>query len=88
MVWKTKYWWLKISSFDIIVLLAILFITAISSVYPFVKKAANPSGFNFPLRDDALANAIFLGTGLIHMLGDSASDFTDLKVNYPFAFLI
>ncbi|MFC4892030.1 ZIP family metal transporter [Pseudofrancisella aestuarii] len=75
------------NNFDVVVLLIILFVTAISGIYPFIKKAANPIGFNFPI-GDALANGVFLGAGLIHMLSDSASDFEDLKVSYPFPFLI
>ncbi|MED7820163.1 MULTISPECIES: ZIP family metal transporter [unclassified Francisella] len=74
------------SNFETIILLVILLVTIISGIFPFIKKASNPT-FEFPI-GDALANGIFLGAGLIHMLGDSASDFASLNVKYPFAFLI
>ncbi|MFT4694392.1 MAG: zinc transporter 1/2/3 [Francisella sp.] len=75
------------NNFQITVLLVILVVTAVSGIFPFVKKASMPAGFKFPA-GDALANGIFLGAGLIHMLGDSANDFADLHIDYPFPFLI
>ncbi|APA82967.1 ZIP family metal transporter [Francisella tularensis] len=75
------------SNFQLTILLVILFVTAISGIFPFVKKANNPNGFHFPI-GEALASGVFLGAGLIHMLGDSAGDFSELNIDYPFAFLI
>ncbi|AJI74230.1 ZIP Zinc transporter family protein [Francisella philomiragia subsp. philomiragia ATCC 25015] len=75
------------SSFQLTVLLVILVVTAISGIYPFVKKANNQDGFHFPV-GEALASGVFLGAGLIHMLGDSAGDFSELNIDYPFPFLI
>ena len=75
------------SSFQLTVLLVILIVTAVSGIYPFVKKANNPSGFHFPI-GDALANGVFLGAGLIHMLSDSAGNFAELNIDYPYPFLI
>lgn len=74
-------------NFEITVLLVILVVTAVSGIFPFMKKASNPDGFSFPI-GDALANGIFLGAGLIHMLSDSAGDFSELNIDYPFPFLI
>ena len=74
-------------NFQIIVLFVILVITAISGILPFIKKASNPAGFKFPI-GDAIASGVFLGAGLIHMLSDSANDFADLGIDYPFPFLI
>ncbi|ACD30881.1 zinc (Zn2+)-iron (Fe2+) permease (ZIP) family protein [Francisella tularensis subsp. mediasiatica FSC147] len=75
------------SNFQLTILLVILFVTAISGIFPFVKKANNPNGFHFPI-GEALASGVFLGAGLIHMLGDSAGDFSELNIDYPFPFLI
>ncbi|AEI36302.1 ZIP family metal transporter [Francisella salina] len=75
------------SNFQLTILLVILFVTAISGIFPFVKKANNPEGFHFPI-GDALASGVFLGAGLIHMLSDSAGDFSELNIDYPFPFLI
>ena len=78
---------MNINNFQIYILLVILLVTVLAGVFPFLKKAITPKGFSFPI-GEALANGIFLGAGLIHMLGNAASDFTELKVDYPFAFLI
>ncbi len=75
------------SSFQITVLLVILVVTAVSGIFPFVKRAGNPEGFKFPI-GDALANGVFLGAGLIHMLSNSAGDFSEHNVDYPVPFLI
>ncbi|MBK2356683.1 ZIP family metal transporter [Francisella hispaniensis] len=75
------------SNFQLTILLVILFVTAISGIFPFVKKANNPNGFHFPI-GEALASGVFLGAGLIHMLSDSAGDFAELNIDYPFPFLI
>ncbi|QIW09348.1 ZIP family metal transporter [Francisella sp. LA112445] len=74
------------TNFEITILLVILLVTIVSGSFPFIKKASNPT-FNFPV-GDALANGVFLGAGLIHMLSDSANDFADLHIAYPFPFLI
>ena len=73
-------------SFQMFSIIAIFVITIVSGILPFVKKAMNPEGFSLPI-GEALANGVFLGAGLIHMLGDSSSDFAQLN-DYPFAFLI
>ncbi|MEM1244428.1 MAG: ZIP family metal transporter [Pseudomonadota bacterium] len=65
----------------------IIFCTALfAGVYPFLKKWR--SGVSeFPL-GQALASGVFLGAGLIHMLGDANADFMTLHYNYPIAFVI
>lgn len=70
------------SNFQLTILLVILFVTAISGIFPFVKKANNPNGFHFPI-GEALESGVFLGAGLIHMLGDSAGDFSELNIDLP-----
>lgn len=74
-------------NFNIIAAILIFFVTVIFGIFPFVKKATNPEGFKFPI-GEALASGVFLGAGLIHMLGDSASDFFSLKIDYPYPFMI
>ncbi|MEY8702692.1 zinc transporter, partial [Francisella philomiragia] len=74
-------------NFDIVSATSIFFVTIIFGIFPFVKKATNPDGFKFPI-GEALASGVFLGAGLIHMLGDAASDFFSLNVDYPYPFMI
>lgn len=65
----------------------LIFLTALSAgIFPFYKRwragvASFPTG-------EALASGVFLGAGLIHMLGDASSDFAVLHFNYPLPFLI
>lgn len=66
----------------------IIFIIAlVSGFIPFYKKVTSRQKQNFPA-GEALACGIFLGAGLIHMLGDASSQFDKLNFNYPWAFLI
>ena len=74
-------------NFNIISAISIFFVTVIFGIFPFVKKATNPKDFKFPI-GEALASGVFLGAGLIHMLGDSANDFFSLKIDYPYPFMI
>jgi hypothetical protein len=74
-------------NFNIISAVLIFFVAVIFGIFPFIKKATNPEGCNFPI-GEALASGVFLGAGLIHMLGDSANDFFSLKVDYPYPFMI
>ncbi len=39
-------------------------------------------------RGEAIAAGVFLGAGLIHMLGDAAGDFAAAGVDYPWPFLL
>ncbi|MEM8844908.1 MAG: ZIP family metal transporter [Pseudomonadota bacterium] len=42
----------------------------------------------FAARGEAIAAGVFLGAGLIHMLGDSAGDFANAGIDYPWPFMI
>lgn len=65
----------------------LIFITAVGAgLYPFFIKWRKGIT-NFPV-GQALASGVFLGAGLIHMLGDASASFIALKIEYPFAFLI
>jgi zinc transporter ZupT len=78
---------MSLNIYELMMALIILIITLISGIIPFIKRMNNPLGFSFPI-GEALANGVFLGAGLIHMLGDSASDFNELHIDYPYPFLI
>lgn len=67
--------------------IVILFIALIAGILPFKKKHKDHDHFDFPI-GEAIACGVFLGAGLIHMLGDSAQDFISAGYDYPFAFLI
>lgn len=75
-------------SIKLISLFAILLISLASGFYPFYKKfklTANNRDFPF---GESLACGVFLGAGLIHMLGDANQQFSDRGYHYPFALLI
>ncbi|MCP3680363.1 MAG: ZIP family metal transporter [Gammaproteobacteria bacterium] len=68
--------------------IAIVIITTLSAgIYPFFKRIRTNKGYEFPL-GEALASGVFLGAGLLHMLGDSAQSFISHHYDYPFAFLL
>lgn len=74
-------------SFKILSASIIFFICLISGGYPFFKRLKNKSHLSLP-KAEAFASGIFLGAGLIHMLGESSRDFIAMGVNYPLPFLI
>lgn len=72
---------------DLLMATAIFVITIASGVIPFVLKLKSPDKYDFPV-GEALANGVFLGAGLVHMLADSAQGFAKLGCDYPWAFMI
>ena len=77
------------SDLNLIKLLSIILIfaiAAIAGIYPFLKRWQGKK-VSFPV-GQALASGVFLGAGLIHMLGDSSADFIQLHYAYPWAFTI
>lgn len=66
--------------------LIILLMTIIAAYLPFRKHLHNMAGHEFQ-KGEALACGVFLGVGLIHMLGDASTQFQQLQVTYPLAFL-
>ncbi len=74
------------SHFKLLAACIIFLITLIAGFIPFRKKLKSPQ-FEFPA-GEAIACGVFLGAGLIHMLGDAAEGFNELGYHYPFAFLI
>jgi len=65
----------------------IFVITLLSGAIPFILKLKNPARYDFPI-GEALANGVFLGAGLVHMLSDASADFATLGFEYPWAFVI
>lgn len=74
-------------SFKLFSLGLVLLLTVIAGLYPFVKKRQSQKNHDFPLAE-SLAVGVFLGAGLIHMLGDASQDFYQLGYQYPIAFLL
>lgn len=68
-------------------LLTIFLISLLSGFYPFYKKFKIHAAWDFPV-GESLACGVFLGAGLIHMLGDANQGFLDSGYHYPFALLI
>ncbi|MDF2690251.1 MAG: zinc transporter [Gammaproteobacteria bacterium] len=73
--------------FKIVSALLIFVMTIVAGFVPFSKRLKSLQGHEFPI-GEALACGVFLGAGLIHMLGDASQAFTSLGYHYPFAFLI
>lgn len=67
--------------------IVIFAITIVSGVLPFIMKLKNPDKFDFPA-GEALANGVFLGAGLVHMLSGASDNFSSLGFDYPWAFVI
>ena len=75
---------------DILKLLMVAFVVLVSLLTgrP-ALKAAKSERFRPALGfGEAFAAGIFLGAGLIHMLGDAQSSFDEAQVSYPFAMVI
>lgn len=65
---------------------SILLIIILAGWYPF-RKRQKTSHFDFPF-GETLATGVFLGAGLLHLLPESATMFSQLGYQYPFAPLI
>ena len=61
--------------------------TVVAAIYPFFKKIRNPEIVEFPI-GEALGSGIFLGAGLIHMLGDASRNFIQRGYEYPIGLLL
>ena len=75
-------WHLKVASIALIFL-----VTLIAGFYPFFKKLQSKQGHTFPIAE-SIAAGVFLGAGLMHMLGDASQGFYALHFSYPYAFLL
>lgn len=70
----------------LIVALVIFLVAIIAAWIPFREKQQTTRR-EFPA-GEALASGVFLGAGLIHMLGDASQDFFQRGLSYPFSYLI
>lgn len=77
----TLWFWQLIS------LVVILLVTLAAGAYPFLRRAKIGLKSDFQT-GEAIAAGVFLGAGLIHMLADSASEFSAHHVDYPVPFLL
>ena len=73
-------------SIKLIFALIVLIVTVISGAYPFLQKKREQI-FKSQI-GEALASGVFLGAGLMHMLGDSSAGFISLHFDYPIAELL
>ena len=74
-------------SLKMVSMILVVIVTIVAGLYPFIKTIKTNKSHDFPI-GESLASGVFLGAGLIHMLGDASGDFSDLGYDYPFAFLI
>ena len=77
----------SVDSIKVLSAIVILLITIIGGAYPFIKKLRTAKYTGLPI-GEALAAGVFLGAGLIHMLGSSAKQFAAQGINYPWPFLL
>lgn len=78
---------MSLTNIILLMAFAIFVLTVVSGIIPFILKLKNPQGFDFP-KGEALANGVFLGAGLVHMLSSAANSFDKLGFTYPWAFVI
>ena len=74
-------------TYDMISAVLILLVTLSSGFYPFFKKKQSSIPLRLPAAE-AMGTGVFLGAGIIHMLSDSASQFSSLHIEYPLTFLL
>lgn len=65
----------------------ILFVTILAAIYPFKKGVIKGHGYEFPI-GESLACGVFLGAGLLHLLGEASQHFHQLNIHYPLASFI
>ena len=75
-----------LSLLKLIAIITIFLISIAGGTYPFVKRWRGKK-VNLPI-GQALASGVFLGAGLISMLGRASSDFYHLHYSYPWASVI
>ena len=78
---------MELGSLKTLSIFLVLIVAVVAGWIPFKKKLNSLKGHDFP-RGEALASGIFLGAGLIHMLGDAADGFSKAGFDYPMAFLL
>lgn len=67
--------------------LSILAVVIAAGWYPFKRKFSKSDHIDFPL-GETLATGVFLGAGLLHMLPEANSMFSNIGYHYPLAYMI
>ncbi len=78
---------MSLDAFKVLSVVLIFIITLLAGLYPFIRKFKTSKPLEFPAAE-ALASGVFLGAGLIHMLGDASQSFLAQGIEYPIAFLL
>jgi zinc transporter 1/2/3 len=66
-----------------LVFVLIIFAVALAAGWPALRHRAGDGSVESYAHGEALAVGVFLGAGIIHMLGDAASDFVEAGIAYP-----
>lgn len=79
---------MTVSFLKIVFALAIVLVILLGGWYPFKKNDTNDQDhIDFPI-GETLATGVFLGAGLLHMLPEANSLFTEKGYHYPLAYLV
>lgn len=78
---------MNLTTLQLTAALLIFVMTLAAGYYPFRASHKQTLSIEFPI-GESLACGVFLGAGLLHMLGDAAQGFEQLHVDYPMPFLI
>lgn len=78
---------MSLDEFKILSVILIFVTTVLAGLYPFIRKYKTTKPLESPAAE-ALASGVFLGAGLIHMLGDASKAFLSQQIEYPIAFLL
>ncbi|KJG23795.1 zinc transporter [Photobacterium iliopiscarium] len=78
---------MNLDEFKILSVVLIFITTVLAGLYPFLRKFKTTRPLESPAAE-ALASGVFLGAGLIHMLGDASKSFLDHGIEYPIAFVL
>lgn len=67
--------------------ISVVAVILLAGWYPFKKRLKKSESMDFPI-GETLATGVFLGAGLLHLLPESALEFTKQGYQYPLAYLI
>lgn len=67
--------------------ISVVIVILLAGWYPFKNRRKTSESIDFPI-GETLATGVFLGAGLLHLLPESAIEFSKLGYQYPLAYLI
>ncbi|HVT62804.1 MAG TPA: ZIP family metal transporter [Legionellaceae bacterium] len=67
--------------------LSVVIVILLAGWYPFKNRYSKSETMDFPI-GETLATGVFLGAGLLHLLPESAAEFSKQGYQYPLAYLI